>query len=61
MGIYKLYKCFRGQERLEELGDICCNELGNCMIHKIKKFREYNRVNDALKFTNFLLSVSGDA
>ena len=28
MGIYKLYKCFRGEERLEELGDICCNELG---------------------------------
>ena len=28
MGIYKLYSCFRGEERLEELGDICCHELG---------------------------------
>ena len=36
MGIYKLYSCFRGEERLEELGDICCNELGITGMLNIK-------------------------
>ena len=28
MGIYKFYSCFKGEERLEEIADCCCYELG---------------------------------